>query len=461
MISWLRMRAKRSRPVPFGMSILALQLVAALTFLGYTAIKKDVRVPLLTSAPFEFDVLLPDAEGLQPVKEPAVGVAGAPAGRVSKVRVEKGRARVTLRVDSEFEGKIFKDASATVRPTSALQTLTVNVDPGTPGSGKLQEDDTIPPARTGSFVSVDDLTSMLDADTQAQVQVLIRELAGALDGREPELRRIARELGRLTDGATPLTNALSDRRVLLRRLTDHLDTLFTTLGSRGEQLSAAVHLGNRTLELTERRAPQIEDSLRDLAPMLQETRLALRESRRLAEPLSPALDRLIPEIPDARLAASRLRATLPPLGRFVSAAGGVTRDGRRPARQLANGLVNQAELIRNDQTPALKELIGLVNLLERNRHGVIKFARNVSGVTSVNRRAGTYGQFNILNFESSPQAFGFPSSAARSRNGAPSRLSRSLGEMLERTCREGNAAACQLRFQVPGLPQTPIVRGAR
>ena len=29
---------------------------------------------------------------------------------------------------------------------------------------------------------------MLDADTQAQVQVLIRELAGALDGREPELR---------------------------------------------------------------------------------------------------------------------------------------------------------------------------------------------------------------------------------------------------------------------------------
>ena len=37
---------------------------------------------------------------------------------------------------------------------------------------------------------IDELTGTLDADTQAQVQVLVRELAGALDGREPELRQI-------------------------------------------------------------------------------------------------------------------------------------------------------------------------------------------------------------------------------------------------------------------------------
>ena len=83
MIARLRMRAKAGR-CRSAASIVALQLIAALTFLGYTAAKKDVRVPLISDAPFELDVVLPDAKGLLPVKEPAVGVAGAPAGRVTK-----------------------------------------------------------------------------------------------------------------------------------------------------------------------------------------------------------------------------------------------------------------------------------------------------------------------------------------------------------------------------------------
>ena len=457
MIARLRRRAKRGRRVPFGRATLALQLIAALTFLGYTASKKDVQLPFVSKKPFEIYVVLPDAEGLQPKKGPAVGVAGAPAGRITKVRLDHGRARVTLRLDPEFKGKIFKDATATVRPTSALQTLTVDVHPGTPARGKLEAGGTIPPTRTSSFVSVDELTSTLDVDTQAQVQVIVHELAGALHGREPQLRKIVAQLGRLTDTATPLADALSDRRVLLRRLTDHLDVILTTLGDRGILLGDAVELGDRTLAVTERRAPEIEASLRELAPLLQDTRVALQNSRALAEPLSPALDRLIPVTGDARKAAAQLRATLPSLNHFVTQADAVATDGARPAHLLADGLVSQAELIRNDQAPALKELIGLVDLLDRNRDGVIQFARNISGVTSVNRRAGTYGQFDILNFETSPEAFGFAPSAAKSVDGGPSRFARELGEMLEYTCREGNAAACVIRFQIPGLPSTPLV----
>ena len=189
MMAKLRMRAKRSRPVPFGKSILALQLLAALTFLGYTAIKKDVRVPLITSAPFEFDVVLPDAEGLQPVKEPAVGVAGAPAGKVSKVQIDRGRARVTLRVDHDLEGKIFKDATATVRPTSALQTLAVNISPGTPASGKLEAGDDDPAGADGV------VRARGRADRDAG-----RRHPGAGPGAHP---RAGRRAGRARAGAAP------------------------------------------------------------------------------------------------------------------------------------------------------------------------------------------------------------------------------------------------------------------
>jgi ABC-type transporter Mla subunit MlaD len=269
------------------------------------------------------------------------------------------------------------------------------------------------------------------------------------------------EVGRLTDGATPLADALSDRRVLLRRLTDHLDVLMGTLGDRGTQLADAVALGSRTLEVTDRRGPQIEEGLRQLAPALDEAEQALAATQRLSEPLAPALDRLLPAAANAREVASTFRGTLPSLDRFVGAAANVARDGRKPARLFAKGLAGQSELIANDQTPALKELIGLVNLLERNRKGVIQFARNMSGVTSVNRRAGTYGQFHITQFETSPQAFGFPSSATRSRNGRPSLLARSLAETLDRTCRDSNPAACLIRFQTPGLSDTPALSKGR
>jgi phospholipid/cholesterol/gamma-HCH transport system substrate-binding protein len=450
-------RPRKVGRVPFGRAIVVLQLVAALTFLGYTAAKKNTRLPLISSEPFELQVMLPDAKGLVPSKEPSVGVAGAPAGRVTKVTVDEGRARVTMRLDDDFEGKVFRDASVYVRPTSVLQTLIVNIDPGTPQAGRMRRGATIPAARTGAYVHIDELTGTLDADTQAQIQVLVREVSGALDGREPELRQILAELGRLTDDARPLAEALDERRTLLTKLVDHLDVLLTTTGDRGNQLAGAIELGDRTLAVTERRAGDLEDGMRELAPVLQETRRALASGRQLAKPLTPVLDDLVPIAGDVRPAVSRLRKLNPDLNRFVGVAGEVARDGAKPARQLAQGLTTQSQLIENDQNPALRELIGLVELLERNREGVIQFARNISGATSLNRNGGTMGMFSIMNFEASAAGFGFAASQARSRDGEASRLSRVLAETLERTCRQSNPAACLIRFQAPGLSKLPVI----
>ena len=94
------------------------------------------------------------------------------------------------------------------------------------------------------------MTGLLNADTQAQTQILISEAAIALEDREPELRRILAELGDLTDSATPIAEALADRRRLLIKLTDNMDELFTTLGQRGAQLANAIDAGSHTLAVT-------------------------------------------------------------------------------------------------------------------------------------------------------------------------------------------------------------------
>ena len=442
--------------IPFGRTVLIMQAVAAVTFIGYTLVKKDIQFPW-SPEPYLVDVLLTDAQGLNPPKEPSAGVAGVLAGKVVDVSVENGQARATLRLDSDFKGKIFNDATAEVRPTSVLQTLIVNVKPGTPESGVLKDGQPIEAGKTTNYVAIDDLTGILDADTQAQVQILISELAEAMKGREPQLRKILTELARVTDGAAPLADALADRRRLLSKLTSHLDEMFTTLGQRGTQLASAIELGSQTLAVTSSRETELAEATRQLGPTVVEAERALRATRLLAEPLAPALAELVPVASLVEPTAIKLRELAPELDSFITLADGLVEDGKRPARLLAEGLKGQARRVREDQIPALKELVDLVDLLSEYQNGMIQFAEGWSGATSTNRNAGPYAQFGIVNAEAPAGGFGLGAAATRSRGDEPTRLSRMLAEMLEHTCRESNPAACLIRFNTPGLPPEPLL----
>jgi len=443
--------------IPFARTALLIQLAAAILFVGYTLTKKDTQLPF-TEEPYEVRVMLDDAQGLTPEKEPAAGIAGVNNGKVTATEVaENGQAEVTLRFDAEMRGRIFADATAFVRPTSALQTLIVNVDPGTPEAGPLPEGEVIGAGDTTSSVHIDELTGLLNADTQAQTQILISEASAALKGREPELRKILSELGRLTDSATPIAEALAERRRLLVRLTDNMDVLFTTLGQRGTQLASAIEAGSDTLAVTSARESELSEATRQLAPTLTETSRALSSTRTLAESLVPALDEVLPVATQVQPAASQFREVLPKLDGLVTSADGLVRDGAKPVRLFSDGLRGLASRIRGDQIPALRELAGLVDLLFEYRFGLLQFAETISGVSSNNRNAGPYAQFAIVDAESTPAGFGFPARAARSRSGEPSKLDDTLAAALEKTCVESNSAACVLRFGIPGLPNDPAL----
>jgi len=442
--------------IPFTRSILILQILAALTFLGYTLAKKGTNLPF-TGDPYRLEVVMPDAKGLNPVKEPAAGVAGVNAGKVVATRVEAGQAHVVLELDPEMRGKVFNDATVFVRPSSVLQTLIVNIQPGDPDSGEMTDGGVIDAASTDGFVHIDELTGLLDADTQAQAQILIREAAKAFKGREPELRAILAEVGDLTDGATPLAEALAERRRLLSKLVTHTDELFTTVGQRGSQLARAIDAGRRTVELTAAREPELSAATRDLAPVLDEASRSLVATRGLAEPLVPALDELIPAAASVEPAAAKLRALLPELDGLVTVADGLVDDGAEPAALLADGMRGLSGRVRGDQVPALRELVDLVDLLFEYRNGLVQTAENFSGAFSLNHRAGPYAQFAIVSSEMEPEWFGFPAGAARSRGDRASLMEQTLAEMLERVCRDSNPAACSLRFSTPGLPPEPIL----
>jgi virulence factor Mce-like protein len=442
--------------IPYGRTIYVLFAIGALVFVGYTLAKKEIRLPL-SSDPYYVQVVLPDAAGLDPSKEPAAGVAGAEAGRVVEVEYVDGQAVATLRLDPEMEGKIFADATASLRPINVLQVLIVNINPGNPETGPLPAGQQITSDRTDAFVGIDELTSILDADTQAQVQILISEAARALTGREPELRATLSEVGELTETSLPIARALRERRELLTELTGNLDVVFTTLGQRGSQLGEVLSSGSRVLEVTADREAELSAATRQLAPTLVEAERSLLAGRRLAEPLSYALDQLLPVSDQLQPAADKTLALIPQAQGFLELGDVVSRDAKRPVNLFEEGTRGLAGRVKRDLIPAVDKFDETITALDKFKGGIAQTADLWSGAFSTNGNGGTYSQVYFGNSESTPEGLGLSPAAARSRSGSPSELELMLAEALERTCATVNTAACGLRFQLPGLPDQPVI----
>lgn len=441
-------RLKAGR-IPLGRVAIVVQLVIALIFVGYTLTKKSIRLPL-ASEPYVVQIVFSEAKGLDKYDQPAAGIAGAYAGQVTEVHYDDGRALATLTLDPSVRGKIFADASAALRPASAIQNLLVNVDPGSPEAGPLPEGAPIPQSQTSGYVAVDELTSVFDADTQAYVQILISEAARGLDGVEGDLRKALKELGTLADTATPVARALYQRRRLLTRLSGHLDSLFRTLALRGDELGEAIDAGASTLEVSAAREVELAEATRELAPLVAEAEESLSATSDLAALLVPALDQLVPAADSLPEAAASLRALNPIASRIFDQVAVLVKKGRYPLELLVEGTRGIAERLRT-QIPVVEDLTLRARLLDRYKVGFQQFADLWSGAFSTNDIQGPYGQVSGLKIEGPrPENFGLPGPVL-----APKQVLQ-LSTALENVCVSEGDLTCLLRFVAPGLPVAPV-----
>ncbi len=432
------------RSIPYGRLVIALQAILALAFLVYLLRGDHVTVPLIDST-YELQAAFDDAAGLDGTNSNPVTIAGVRVGKVIGMRYEDGRAVATLRLDSAVRERIRGDARARIRPRSALQDNVVEIAPGSKGPA-LEPGERISAGTEASPVALDRVLETLDADSRAHLQILLGELRVALEGRATPLREA---LGRLDDvaGSTDrVAAALADRRRLLARLVGELDTVFSTLGRRGDALGTVIASGRRTLETTAARDAELASTIRTLPGTLDALSTALADVRTLSGPLSPALSELRP-------AARSLPGALAALRRFVPAGQGLVRDlrplvrdGRAPAASLAQALRALGPTADGLREP-VAGLRPIVGEIDRNKDGIGKLGERFSGVFSTNDANGTIlrglGFFEPFN----PANVGAPgASGAELRS-----LKLKSVRALVKACRS-NGAACLARHLVPGLP---------
>jgi phospholipid/cholesterol/gamma-HCH transport system substrate-binding protein len=437
------MRPRGPQP-RLGRTAVAGLIAAAAAFAVYLVVSDGARLPF--SSTFELRARFGDAAGLRSENHSPVTVSGVPMGTVESVEVSGGQAVATLAIDDDAEGVVRADATIRIVPRSALQDLTVDIDPGS--GAPLADGTTVPAERTSTTVGADRVLDIFDADTRAQAAVLIDQLGAGLDGRSRALADDLDRLGRVVDSSTEVAAALADRRRLLVRFVDDLDSIFSRLGERQAQLAGAIAFARRTLEVTGERDGELARSTEDLPAALSRTREALDAVTDLAGPLEPALAELDPAARALPGALTALREFVPRGERLISGVSDLADRGASGVRHLRE-ILTQLGPVARAARPAVPKAGEVVSAIDRNKEGIGVLGDRFSGVFSTNDANGPILRGLGFFEDFQPEDLGF----ARDARGAELRSAKlDTVIALTRVCLKENPVACLARYLVPSLP---------
>jgi len=303
----------------------------------------------------EIEAELSSAQAVTPGQGQTVNVAGVEVGEISNVRLERGRAIVTLRLDGQ-DVPVYKDASVLLRPRTGLRDMVAELTPGTRAAGRLEPGKRIPIGQTLPDVNLDEILAALDTDTRTYLRMLLGDAAVGLRGTQRDLANALRRVEPTARDLRRVNAALVVRRRNLARTIHAFSLLVGELGARDDRLSTFVESSNAVLAALTRQDASLRATLRGLPGALVDTRRALGKAQALGAELGPTLQALRP---GARALGPSLRATRPFLVRTTP----VIRDQIRPFVRATLPTVRTL-------SPAARDLAATAPDLTRSLHVV-------------------------------------------------------------------------------------------
>ncbi len=365
-------------------AVLAL-IALALGIGGYLLSQQRLRFPLLDEEPKRLAVELSDAQAVQPGQGQSVRVAGIQVGQISDVQVEDGVAVVEVEIEKEYDDLIRRDATALLRPKTALKDMFLEVDPGT--GEVLPEDGRIPVANTLPDVDPDEIYSALDGDTRPYLKLLVAGAGKGLRGRGEDLAATLRRLEPVHRDLARVTRATASRRQALKRLIHNYSLLIGELGRRPGDLRRLVSASRAVFDALAGEEANIEESVALLPGALEASARTLGKVETFAEVARPALESLRPVVRE-------LPATNAAVTPFLQDTEPVIKNELRPFARIAQPWTDDLRLAARgtakaapDLTTSLAELNRFVNMGAFNPGG----AQGLGGLSIPEQRARQEG----------------------------------------------------------------------
>ncbi len=199
-------------------------MLAAAAVTAFLALKMGALSGLGHSS-LHVSVALADAAGLKP--DAPVSVAGVQVGSVASLQASGGHAEVGLALDTDAE--LYRDARLRVRAASLLGEKYLEIEPGTPDSGRLRDGDVLP--AVGEQVEIDELVGALGPVLAAiDPEDLARAMSALAAALEDDPERVARMLANADEALANAAEATAELPAAVSELRSTLSSARGTLG---------------------------------------------------------------------------------------------------------------------------------------------------------------------------------------------------------------------------------------
>jgi phospholipid/cholesterol/gamma-HCH transport system substrate-binding protein len=334
---------------------------------GYILSNQRLRFPLIEEKPIVLKAEFSTAQAVTPGQGQTVRVSGVKIGDVGKVELKEGRAIVELQVLPKYKGLIREDATALLRPKTALKDMFVEVQPGDGPAAKSGY--TLPVENTLPDVNPDELFAMLDDDTRDYLRLLLDGASRGLEGRGEDLREVFKRFEPTHRDLARVSTKVAERRENLRRLITNLNVLNKELARKDDDLAQLVDTSSRVFKAFAAEEGNISEAVDRLPEALQQTTDTLVKVERFANILKPATEQLGPAV---RGLDEANRALIP----LANEGTPIVRDKVRPfvreAQPLVEDLAPTAGRLAEatpDLTRSFVVLNHLFNMLAYNKDG--------------------------------------------------------------------------------------------
>ena len=283
--------------------------------------------------PLEISASFTTAQAVTPGQGQTVRVAGVEVGDVDDVELQDGKAIIKLSIDAEYDGMVRRDATALLRPRTALKDMFIELNPGSPEAPEAKEDFRLPISNTLPDVNADEFLSALDTDTRQYIKLLLQGAGEGLKGRGNDLRAVLKRFEPTHRDLALVSSETAKRTTELRRLIRSLNLVTRELGSKDDDLAQLVDSASKSFGTLANRREEVSGTVRRLPGTLAQATRALNRVEGMARVLRPAAQELraVPPAiiesnrevrPFALEAAPLLRSDIRPFARAAAPAVG-------------------------------------------------------------------------------------------------------------------------------------------
>ncbi len=319
-------------------AVVSLVVIAALVG-GYILAHENVKlpgwVPVLGHEYFKLEAEFQTAQAVTPGQGQAVTIAGAKIGEIATVDLTHGVALVTMNVSPKYAKYIYRNATMLLRPKTALQDITVEVNPGTPSAGKLDSGEVLPVSQTAANIDFDEFLAGLDAETRSYLQELLAGLGIGLKGNSRALAADLKRFDPLAKYTEEIAQQVEIRHTNVARSIHNFRLLVEALGNKDQSLSQLVDASNAVFATFKAEEAAFRKTLQLLPGALHKAGAGLGHLAVATHVLAPALHELLP---------------------FARALG----PANEATRKLA---LKTTPIVKNDIRPFAREVLPVVNEL--------------------------------------------------------------------------------------------------